>query len=99
MNKSDHSGLRTWIEIDTKAIHANYRTFRKLIPKKVRIMGVVKSNAYGHNLTEFALPLERSGVDMLAVDSILEALALRKAGIRVSILVLGYTLPEMFQKP
>lgn len=98
MQKSEHTGLRTWIEIDTKAIRSNYRAFRKFIPKKVKIMGVVKSNAYGHNLTEFALELEKCGVDMLAVDSLVEALSLRKAGIKKEILVLGYTLPEMFSK-
>lgn len=98
MKNSDHTGLRTWVEIDTKAIHSNYRAFRKFIPKNVQIMGVVKSNAYGHNLTEFALELERCGVDMLAVDSLVEALALRKEGVKKPILVLGYTLPDMFAK-
>ncbi|OHA79865.1 MAG: alanine racemase [Candidatus Yonathbacteria bacterium RIFCSPHIGHO2_01_FULL_44_41] len=98
MKKSEHMGLRTWIEIDTKAIHANYRAFRKLVPKNVQIMGIVKSNAYGHNLTEFALELEKIGIDMLAVDSLVEAFALRKSGVKKPILVLGYTLPEMFVK-
>lgn len=98
MSKIDHTGLRTWIEIDTKAIRANYKTFRKLVPKNVQIMGVVKSNAYGHNLTEFAQELEKLAIDMLAVDSLVEALALRKNGVTVPVLVLGYTLPEMFAK-
>ena len=98
MKKSEHQGLRTWIEIDTKAIRFNYQVFRKLVHKNVQIMGVVKSNAYGHNLTEFAHELEAYGVDMLAVDSLVEALSLRKAGIKKEILVLGYTLPEMFSK-
>lgn len=94
--KVEHKGLRTWVEIDTKAIKANYRAFRKILPKNVRMMGVVKSNAYGHNLTEFARELEKLGIDMLAVDSLVEALALRKSGVKTPILVLGYTLPEMF---
>ncbi|MDO8603807.1 MAG: alanine racemase [bacterium] len=96
--KVNHTGLRTWIEIDTKAISTNYRTFRKLVPKNVKIMGVVKSNAYGHNIIEFSRELEKLGVDMLAVDSLVEALSLRKAGIKKKILVLGYTLPELFSK-
>lgn len=98
MNKVEHEGLRTWVEINTKAIRANYRAFRKVIPKNVRMLGVVKSNAYGHNLTEFAHELEKLGIDMLAVDSLVEALALRKAKIKTPILVLGYTLPAMFAK-
>lgn len=98
MKKSEHSEMRTWVEIDTKAVRANYRAFRKVIPKHVRMMGVVKSNAYGHNLTEFALLLEKLGVDMLAVDSLVEGLSLRKSGVKKPILVLGYTLPEMFSR-
>lgn len=98
MPKINHKGLRTWIEIDTKAIRSNYFLFKKIIPKNVRMMGVVKSNAYGHNLTEFALELEKLGVDMLAVDSLVEGLALRKSGVKIPILVLGYTLTEMFPK-
>lgn len=98
MNKVSHEGIRTWVEIDAKAIRNNYRIFRKFIPRNVHIAGVVKSNAYGHNLAEFALELERCGVDMLAVDSLVEALSLRKAGVRTEILVLGYTLPELFSE-
>lgn len=96
--KVEHTDLRTWVEIDTKAIRANYRAFRKIIPKQVRMLGVVKSNAYGHNITEFARELEKLGIDMLAVDSLVEALALRKVKIKTPILVLGYTLPGMYAK-
>ncbi len=96
--KVEHNGLRTWIEIDTKAIHANYQTFRKILPKKVRILGVVKSNAYGHSIVEYSRELEKLGIDMLAVDSLVEALVIRKSGIKTPVLVLGYTLPEMFAK-
>lgn len=90
------TGLRTWIEIDKGAIRHNFDVFRGLITKEVKILGVVKSNAYGHNLIEFAKELERLKVDFLGVDSAVEALALRREGIKAPILVLGFTLPEMF---
>jgi len=96
MNKELRKGLRTWIEIDKKAIKHNYSLFRNLIPSNIKLMGVVKSNAYGHNLFEFAKELEKLGVDFLGVDSAVEALALRREGIKTPILVLGFTLPEMF---
>jgi alanine racemase len=95
MKKADRLGLRTWIEIDKKAIAHNYAIFRSLISKETKLMGVVKSNAYGHNLTEFAKELEKLGTDYLAVDSVVEGLALRREGIKLPILVLGFTLPEM----
>ena len=98
MNKKDRLGLRTWLEIDRKAIKQNYETFRKLISKETKMLGVVKSNAYGHNLIEFSKELEKLGIDYLAVDSAIEGITLRREGIKTPILVLGYTLPEMIEK-
>ena len=46
--------LRTWIEIDKRALRRNVEQFLKLIPKKARLMAVVKSNAYGHGLVQVA---------------------------------------------
>lgn len=87
-------GLRTWIDIDTKAISHNVGVFRSLLKKETKLCAVLKSNAYGHSLIDFAKVIETQA-DMIAVDSITEALALRKEGIRTPLLVLGYTLPEM----
>lgn len=98
MKKEDRLGLRTWIEIDKKAIKHNYNVFRSLISKETKFMGIVKSNAYGHNLFEFAHELENLCADYLAVDSVVEGIALRKDGIKLPILILGYTLPEMLEK-
>lgn len=87
---------RTWIEISKSDIKNNYLIFKKLIKPKVKILGVVKSNAYGHELFGFANSLIKLGVDWLGVDSITEAIALRKQKIKKPILVLGYTLPSNF---
>ncbi len=101
---SSRNNFRTWIEVDTKALKRNYRAFRKLLarPKSlgvgppVKLMSVVKSNAYGHGLIDFSRQLVKLGVDWLGVDSIVEAVALRQAGIKTPILVLGYTQPVNF---
>ncbi len=95
MKEINHSGLRTWLEIDKSAIAHNYQQFRNLIASKTKLMGVVKSNAYGHNFLEFAKELISLGADYLAVDSAVEGLALRREGVKTPTLVLGYTLPEM----
>ena len=95
MKKTDRLGLRTWLEIDKKAIAHNYKVFRALISPQTKMMAVVKSNAYGHNLFEYAKEMEKLGADWLGVDSVVEGLALRREGCRMPILVLGYTLPEM----
>jgi len=72
-----HKGLRTWIEIDKKAIKHNYNVFRKIVGKNCKILAVVKSNAYGHGLVPFAKEQLKNGVDFLGVDSVLEAFTLR----------------------
>jgi alanine racemase len=90
------NNLRTWIEADTKAVANNYRAFRKLISPRVKLMAVVKSNAYGHGLIDFSRLMVKLGADWLGVDSIVEAVTLRQAGVRGNILVLGYTQPINF---
>jgi alanine racemase len=90
--------LRTWIEVDKKALKHNYRLFRSLLPPGCLLMAVAKSNAYGHGLYDNAPVMERLGVDWLGVDSIVEAVTLREIGIKKPILVLGYTLPARFRE-
>lgn len=87
--------VRTWIELDKKAIEHNYKSIRSLLSPKTKLMAVVKSNAYGHGLIDFSTEVGKLGPDWFGVDSIVEAIALRKAGITKPILVLGYTLPDM----
>lgn len=94
--KLNKQGLRTWIEIDEQKVAHNYRAFRSLLSKQTKLMSVVKSNAYGHDIYQFAKLQEKLGADWLGVDSIVEGEALREAGIKIPILVLGYTLPEKF---
>ena len=95
-------GLRTWIEIDKSAAENNYKIFRKLTrqpaAKNCLLMAVVKSNAYGHGLVDFSRLMQKLGADWFGVDSVVEALALRKAGIKKNILVFGYTLPERLKE-
>lgn len=92
--KISTKGLRTWIEIDTNALGHNFKIFRKQIAPNTKLMSVVKSNAYGHGLVEFSREMERLGADWLGVDSITEALRLRKEKIKIPILVLGHTLKD-----
>lgn len=90
-------GLRTWVDVDRRALKHNIDQFRSMVSKDVKIAGVIKSNAYGHGLMETAGVLSEE-IDWFAVDSLVEGLALRGAGIKKPILVLGYTLPERFQE-
>jgi alanine racemase len=52
-------------------------------------MAVVKANAYGHGLVPVAKHLEAQGVAQLGVAFLEEGIALRQAGVRIPILVMG----------
>jgi len=82
--------MKTWVEVNREALIYNLSQFRKLVGEKVKIMGVVKANAYGHGLAEVA-GVVSDKVDWFGVDSLVEAIKLREIGIKKPILVLGYT--------
>jgi len=87
---------KTWIELSKKAVKSNIATFRKLVTEKVKILAVVKSNAYGHGLLDFSRLAEQYGVEGFCVDSIIEGIKLRNAGIKKFVLVLGATMTDSF---
>lgn len=78
---------RAWVEVDHGAIRDNLRVVRRLAPG-AEIIAVVKANAYGHGDVAVALTLLGEGVGRLAVATVDEGIALRRAGIGVPILVL-----------
>lgn len=89
--------LKTWIEISEKAVRHNIGVIRDLVGPKVKIAAVVKSNAYGHGLRDFAFLASRGGANVFCVDSVFEAESLRKHGIKKPILVLGMTLLDNYE--
>jgi len=82
----------TRAEIDIRALRYNYEGVRTQVGAGVRIMGIVKANAYGHGIVEVSAALVRFGIDYLGVGFVEEGIALRKAGISCPILVLGGVL-------
>ncbi|ACD82130.1 alanine racemase [Candidatus Methylacidiphilum infernorum] len=85
---------RSWVEIDGRALRFNIRVARERIPKKTKIIAVVKSEAYGHGLIPIAKELVHSGVEVLGINNIDEAIELRQAGIRSALLILCPILPS-----
>lgn len=83
-----------WVEVDLDIIKHNYEQIRKLLPGSVKMLGVVKADAYGHGAVEVSRVLEKSGIDMLGVTTVEEGKILREAGIAAPILVFGPFLKE-----
>jgi len=96
------------IEISKENLLHNLNQFRTLAPKGT-IAPVLKSNAYGHGLLEIATLLEKCGdvrnkngskgsavqIPFFVVDSYYEACVLRNSGIKIPLLVIGFTRPEV----
>jgi alanine racemase len=83
-----------WIEIDIDAVKKNLQEVKTLLDEKARLIAVVKANAYGHGAEDIARILFQNGVEFFAVSFYYEALQLRKAGIRASILVFTPVISE-----
>jgi len=79
--------------IDLDALGFNLRSIRNFIGGGVKVMAVVKANAYGHGAAECSKRLENDGVDWLGVALVEEAVELRLAGIKTPVLCLGSFWP------
>ena len=83
----------TRVKIDLDAIGRNFDAVRK--KAGVRVMAVIKADAYGHGAIQVARLLQDKCA-FFGVSSMLEAMELRKAGLQTPILVLGQTPVNAF---
>ena len=84
----------TWVEVNLNAIVENVLQLKHILPQDVDIMAVVKANGYGHGAVDVANTALEAGATSLGVALLDEALLLRKKGIHVPIIVLGYVSPK-----
>lgn len=75
--------------IDLRALKANVSEIAGVIGGGVKIMAVVKANAYGHGAVECGKAALSAGADWLGVATVSEAIELRESGIGAEILVFG----------
>ncbi len=81
--------MLSWVELDAAAFENNIDSFRKILPAHVRVMVVVKANAYGHGLHELA-PLAMQAGDWIGVNTVEEANLASAAGDN-PIAILGFS--------
>jgi len=79
----------TRMEINLSALEYNLSQYRSLLKSKVKIMVMVKAFAYGSGTGEIARWIEHQKVDYLAVAFADEGVKLRKAGIKLPIMVMN----------
>ena len=78
-----------WIEIDLARLRRNLQLIRRDLPRPVQLLAVVKDEAYGHGAIDVARVALEEGATFLGVSTLEEAMALREAGIKARILLLG----------
>jgi alanine racemase len=88
----------TWLEIDLEAVAYNVRQVKQLVGPEVKILAVLKADAYGHGALTVARTTLNNGASFCGVASVNEAIKLRDGGIEAPILVLGYTPPWLAKK-
>ena len=94
-----HRKMNTsWIEVSKEAYRKNIDFFRSRIINGADISVVIKANAYGHGILETAQIATECGVDIFCVNSLNEALELRKAGFDQRIIVLGPVMLKMLEQ-
>ena len=76
------------VEIDLAALQENFLSIQKAVGLQVKIMAIVKSDAYGHGLVACAQTLYRAGARTFGVAEVWEGVKLRQAGLEGDIVIL-----------
>lgn len=94
----DKTYQRVCAYVDLDALLYNVEQMKQNISTATKMVGVIKTDGYGHGAVQLAKTLEE--VDYFwgyAVATPEEAMELRKNGIRKPILILGYTFPYAYE--
>lgn len=88
---------RVYASIDLDAILFNMNSMKQHCNPETKILGVIKTDGYGHGALPIAKELENLPyVYGYATATVEEALTLRKNGIHKAILILGHTFPYSY---
>lgn len=82
--------------VDLSALAHNVAQVRQRLLSPSEILAVVKADAYGHGAVVISQTLVQLGIPRLGVATLQEGIALREAGIRAPILVMGALFANQF---
>jgi alanine racemase len=89
LNSTNFPLRPAWTEIDLGRLRRNLQLIRRDLPAKVKLMAVVKDEAYGHGALDVGRIALEEGASCLGLSTLEEAMALRDAGITAPLLLLG----------
>lgn len=87
--------FRTEAAINLDAVEHNFNVTRAKLPENVKLLCVIKADAYGHGAVALA-KLFDGRADFYGVACIEEAIELKKAGIKTPVLILGAVPKELY---
>ncbi len=91
-------GRPTSCFIDLEALRWNFSQVRQKVGPKVKILSVLKADAYGHGAVQIARTLAEAESDFFGVATLEEGLQLRESGIRTPVLILAGAYPEQIDE-
>src|ERR1041384_3777152 len=83
-----------WIEIDLEALRKNFAAIQQQKRPELKIISVLKDDAYGHGAVEVARAAVKAGAALIALGTLDEAEKLRRGGSESPILLLGERAPD-----
>ena len=86
-----HTGNHdTVLEVSLNALKHNLNYYRALLNNQTKMIAMVKANCYGSGSFQIANMLQNNGVDYLCVAFAEEGIALRRANIKMPVMVMNY---------
>ena len=80
---------RSWVEIDLDSFRHNWDEINRLVGSGVKVLQVVKADAYGHGAIEISKAALKNGVYALGIANADEGAQLRVGGIDAPIIILS----------
>jgi len=89
MPSKENQKYRSWVEVDLGNFAANWEEMKRLVGPAVRIMQVVKADAYGHGAIEISNVALKNGASCLGVANADEGVQLRISDITAPVIILS----------
>ncbi|MDI6777470.1 MAG: alanine racemase [Syntrophales bacterium] len=89
MPSKEKEKYRSWVEVDLDNFNHNWDEIKRLVGPRVKILQVVKADAYGHGAIEISNCALKKGAAVLGVANADEGVQLRVSGITAPILILS----------
>ncbi len=79
----------TYVEVNLSAVKHNLEVYKSRLPKNVKLLSMVKADAYGTGAVRVAKFLDQNGINYLGVAFVDEGVELRQQGVQLPIVIMN----------